>query len=233
MQPSPPHRGTASADAEAARRRLPHRPRRPRSRRAPRPLPRHLLSSPPREKQRRRPVPFALKAIAGLVIVAVTFIVAAILGGSGSMSSAPISAHQRHWRTCRGGRVAHRRGRDPARLPRPCHQQHDPHRRSRPRLPRRRSGAGDLPLDHLRPAPRRGHPGRRRRLAGRDRRLGADGRAGQSAGPDLRPGRRPRPDLRRARRPCSRAAATPPEAPRHSRSAAVARPTGLAKRDRG
>jgi hypothetical protein len=42
-----------------------------------------------RAKRRRRPVPFALKAIAGLVVVAVAFIVAAILGGSGSMTSTP------------------------------------------------------------------------------------------------------------------------------------------------
>ncbi len=47
-------------------------------------------SSPPRIKRRRRPVPFALKAIAGLVVVAVAFIVAAILGGSGSTSSNPL-----------------------------------------------------------------------------------------------------------------------------------------------
>ena len=47
-------------------------------------------SSPPRVKRRRKPIPFALKAIAGLVVVAVAFIVAAILGGSGSTSSGPI-----------------------------------------------------------------------------------------------------------------------------------------------
>ncbi len=44
---------------------------------------------PPRAKRRRRPVPLALKAIAGLVVVAVAFIAAAILGGSGSTSSTP------------------------------------------------------------------------------------------------------------------------------------------------
>ena len=42
-------------------------------------------------KRRRRPVPFALKAIVGLVIVAVTFIVAAILGGSGPKTSSSTS----------------------------------------------------------------------------------------------------------------------------------------------
>jgi hypothetical protein len=40
-------------------------------------------------KRRRSPAPFALKAIAGLVVVAVAFIVAAILGGGGSKSSGP------------------------------------------------------------------------------------------------------------------------------------------------
>ena len=43
----------------------------------------------PRVKRHRSPVPFALKAIAGLVVVAVAFIVAAILGGGGSKSSGP------------------------------------------------------------------------------------------------------------------------------------------------
>jgi hypothetical protein len=41
----------------------------------------------PSPKRRRKPVPFALKAIAGLVVVAVVFILAAILGGSGSKTS--------------------------------------------------------------------------------------------------------------------------------------------------
>ena len=36
---------------------------------------------PPRPKRARRPIPGALKAIAGLVLVAIVFIVAAILGG--------------------------------------------------------------------------------------------------------------------------------------------------------
>jgi hypothetical protein len=41
-------------------------------------------------KRRRKPAPFALKAIAGLVAVAVVFIVAAILGGGGSNGGGPI-----------------------------------------------------------------------------------------------------------------------------------------------
>lgn len=44
---------------------------------------------PRQTTRRRRPVPLALKAIAGLVVVAVAFIAAAILGGSGSTTSAP------------------------------------------------------------------------------------------------------------------------------------------------
>ncbi len=44
----------------------------------------------PRAKRRRRPVPFALKAIAGLLAVAVAFILTAILGGGGSTSGGPI-----------------------------------------------------------------------------------------------------------------------------------------------
>jgi hypothetical protein len=46
-------------------------------------------ASRPRAKRRRGSIPFALKAIAGLVVVAVAFIVAAVLGGNGSKTSAP------------------------------------------------------------------------------------------------------------------------------------------------
>jgi hypothetical protein len=47
------------------------------------------VSKPPRTRRRRGSIPFALKAIVGLVVVAVAFIVAAVLGGSGSTTSAP------------------------------------------------------------------------------------------------------------------------------------------------
>ena len=54
------------------------------------PLPKPPPPPPPRRvKRRSRPIPFALKAIVGLVVVAVAFIVAAVLGGSGSKTSAP------------------------------------------------------------------------------------------------------------------------------------------------
>lgn len=43
-------------------------------------------------KRRRTPVPGALKAIAGLVVVAVVFIVAAVLGGRGGKEEAPTAA---------------------------------------------------------------------------------------------------------------------------------------------
>jgi len=42
-----------------------------------------------RPRRRRRPIPAALKAIAGLVAVAVVFLVAAVLGGGGSNQDAP------------------------------------------------------------------------------------------------------------------------------------------------
>ena len=45
---------------------------------------------PPPEARRPRSVPFALKAIAGLIVVAIAFIGAAVLGGGGTGSSGPI-----------------------------------------------------------------------------------------------------------------------------------------------
>jgi hypothetical protein len=53
------------------------------------PAPKPPRPQPRRVRRRRRPIPFALKAIAGLVVIAVAFIVAAILGGSGSTTTAP------------------------------------------------------------------------------------------------------------------------------------------------
>jgi len=47
------------------------------------------MNAAPKPKRQRRPVPAALKAIAGLVVLAVAFIVAAILGGNGSEDSGP------------------------------------------------------------------------------------------------------------------------------------------------
>lgn len=45
--------------------------------------------APKAPKRRRKPIPTALKAVAGLFVLAVVFIVAAILGGGGSESEAP------------------------------------------------------------------------------------------------------------------------------------------------
>jgi hypothetical protein len=47
------------------------------------------LPAPKAPKRRRKPFPAALKAVAGLFILAVVFIVAAILGGGGNESAAP------------------------------------------------------------------------------------------------------------------------------------------------
>lgn len=46
---------------------------------------------PPRPKRERKPVPAALKAIGGLVILAIAFIVAAVLGGGSEESAAPVA----------------------------------------------------------------------------------------------------------------------------------------------
>jgi hypothetical protein len=46
---------------------------------------------PPRAKRRRSPIPAALKGIAGLVVLAIVFIVAAILGGGSADKPAPDS----------------------------------------------------------------------------------------------------------------------------------------------
>jgi ell wall binding domain 2 (CWB2) len=45
--------------------------------------------APRQPKRRRKPIPAALKAVAGLFVLAVVFIVAAILGGGGGESEAP------------------------------------------------------------------------------------------------------------------------------------------------
>lgn len=51
---------------------------------ATKPAPQPQSALPKAPKRRRKPIPAALKAIAGLVVVAVVFLVAAVLGGGGS-----------------------------------------------------------------------------------------------------------------------------------------------------
>ncbi len=51
--------------------------------------PKSAPTAPKPPKRQRKPVPAALKAVAGLFLLAVVFIVAAILGGGGSGSEAP------------------------------------------------------------------------------------------------------------------------------------------------
>ncbi len=69
----PPKAGKTPAQAEAEK---------PDS---PRPAPaKPKPPKPPAAKRRRKPIPAALKAIAGLVLIAVVFLVAAVLGGGGS-----------------------------------------------------------------------------------------------------------------------------------------------------
>jgi hypothetical protein len=50
----------------------------------PKPQPAAVPPSPPQAKRKRKPVPGALKAIGGLVLVALVFLIAAVLGGGGS-----------------------------------------------------------------------------------------------------------------------------------------------------
>ncbi len=56
---------------------------------APKPAPRAKPPAPTSRKRRRKPIPAALKAVAGLAVLAIVFIVAAILGGGGGESEAP------------------------------------------------------------------------------------------------------------------------------------------------
>lgn len=56
---------------------------------APKSAPPAKPPAPKAPKRRRKPIPAALKAVAGLFVLAVVFIVAAILGGGGSESDAP------------------------------------------------------------------------------------------------------------------------------------------------
>lgn len=56
---------------------------------APRSAPPAKPPAPKAPKRRRKPIPAALKAVAGLFVLAVVFIVAAILGGGGSETEAP------------------------------------------------------------------------------------------------------------------------------------------------
>jgi putative cell wall binding repeat protein len=56
---------------------------------APKPAPPAGPTAPKPPKRRRKPIPAALKAVAGLFVLAVVFIVAAILGGGGGGSEQP------------------------------------------------------------------------------------------------------------------------------------------------
>jgi hypothetical protein len=58
----------------------------------PEPKPKPVEQKPPRPRRRRKPIPGALKGIFALVLVAIVFIVAAILGGSGGSQSPSSSA---------------------------------------------------------------------------------------------------------------------------------------------
>jgi hypothetical protein len=56
----------------------------PRTERSPTPKPATTTPVPPAPKRKRKPIPAALKAIGGLVLVALVFLIAAVLGGGGS-----------------------------------------------------------------------------------------------------------------------------------------------------
>ena len=56
---------------------------------APKPAPPTKSPAPKAPKRRRKPIPAALKAVAGLFVLAVVFIIAAILGGGGGGSEGP------------------------------------------------------------------------------------------------------------------------------------------------
>ena len=153
----------------------------------------------------RKPIPAALKAIGGLVVVAVVFLVAAVLGGGGSNKQdekpAPAPVRPRPNRRPRKSRPPlPRRPKNWATRPSP------PTTRPGSAAPTPATTAAGValavfPSTNGRAAARRGHPGRRRRLAGRGRRRGPDGGAGAGAAARLRRRRASRPDLPGPRRP--------------------------------
>jgi hypothetical protein len=86
----PPASGSAEAAKETSGARPQNAPKSVPA--APKPAPRKDPAPPRRRRRERRPVPGALKGIIALVVIAIAFIVAAVIGGSGGANDDPESA---------------------------------------------------------------------------------------------------------------------------------------------
>ncbi|HMC50616.1 MAG TPA: hypothetical protein VKH20_08220 [Solirubrobacterales bacterium] len=78
-----PKAGSAAPPGQQAKPALPL-PQTPKPEEPSAPKPESAAPDPPAKKRKRKPIPIALKAIAGLVFVALVFLVAAVLGGGGA-----------------------------------------------------------------------------------------------------------------------------------------------------
>ncbi|HYJ21663.1 MAG TPA: cell wall-binding repeat-containing protein [Solirubrobacterales bacterium] len=90
-EPTEPEKAAAKAESKPTEKPTPAKattpPAKARPPETPKPAP-----PPPKPKRRRQPIPGALKGIAALVVIAIIFIVAAIVGGSGGTKSDSESA---------------------------------------------------------------------------------------------------------------------------------------------
>jgi hypothetical protein len=96
--PEPPkEEKTGAPEPKAVKKQAPAKPAPAKTSTPAASAPKPKAAKPPKPKRRRKPIPGALKGIAALVVIAVVFIVAAVIGGSGgskgdSESAAPAPA---------------------------------------------------------------------------------------------------------------------------------------------
>jgi hypothetical protein len=82
-KPSEPHEAEPSPKSQPAKPPEPA-PGAPKAEKPAAPKPAPVAPVPPAPKRKRKPIPGALKAIGGLILVALVFLIAAVLGGGGS-----------------------------------------------------------------------------------------------------------------------------------------------------